>query len=52
MTGTSYLTGLSLDATSAVTGPRGGKVTMTVDGKPTVIIAGASYAGAIVITPA
>src|SRR5262249_12090664 len=30
VTGTSYLTALSLDATSAVTGHRGGKVTMTV----------------------
>jgi len=52
VTGTSYLTALSLDASSAVTGPHGGKVTMTVGGKPTAIIPGASYAGAIVIVPA
>jgi hypothetical protein len=52
VTGTSYLTALSLDATSAVTGRHDGDVTMTVDGKPTAITPGASYAGAIVVTPA
>jgi hypothetical protein len=52
VTGTSYLTALSLDATSAVTGRHGGKVTMTVDGKQTAIAQGASYTGAIVISPA
>lgn len=52
VTGPSYLTALSLDATSAVTGPRGGKVTMTVNGTPTTITPGASYTGAIVVTPA
>jgi hypothetical protein len=51
VTGPSYLTALSLDATSAVTGPRGGQVTMTVDGTPTAITPGASYTGAIVIEP-
>ena len=50
--GTSYLTALSLDATSAVAGRHGGKVTMTVDGKQTAIAQGASYTGAIVISPA
>jgi hypothetical protein len=48
--GTSYLTSLSLDATSAVSGAHGKKVTMTVDGMPTAITRGGSYAGAIVIT--
>jgi hypothetical protein len=52
VTGTSYLTALSLDATSAVTGRPGGDVTMTVGGQPTAITPGASYAGAIVVTPA
>jgi hypothetical protein len=52
VTGTSYLTALSLDASSAVTGPHGGKVTMAVGGKPTAIIPGASYTGSIVIAPA
>ena len=50
VTGTCYLTALSLDATSSVTGARGRKVTMTVDGTPTAITPGASYTGAIVIT--
>ncbi|TVZ03368.1 hypothetical protein EAS64_23475 [Trebonia kvetii] len=50
VTGTSYLTELSLDATSAVTGQHGKKVTMTVDGTPTAINPGASYTGAIVVT--
>ena len=52
VTGPSYLTALSLDATSAVTGPHGGKVTMTVNGTPTAITPGASYTGAIVVAPA
>jgi len=52
VTGTSYLTALSLDATSAVTGQHGKKVTMTVDGTTTAITPGASYTGAIVITAA
>ena len=52
VTGTSYLTALSLDATSRVTGRRGRKVTMTVDGTPTAITAGASYTGAIVVSVA
>ena len=52
VTGTSYLTSLSLDARSAVTAPRGQQVTMTVDGTPTAIKPGASYSGAIALTPA
>ena len=50
VTGTSYLTALSLDATSSVAAPGGGHVTMTVDGTPTAITPGASYTGAIVVT--
>ena len=52
VTGTSYLTSLSLDATSAVAVPPGGQVTVTVDGAATAIKPGASYTGAIVLTPA
>ena len=52
VTGTSYLTALSLDATSSVAARRGGKVTMTVDGKQTAITPGTSYTGAIVVSPA
>ncbi len=50
VTGTSYLTALSLDATSAVAARPGRRVTMTVGGEETAITPGASYAGAIVIT--
>ncbi|TDU03141.1 hypothetical protein EDD99_1558 [Streptomyces sp. 846.5] len=49
VTGTSYLTRLTLAADATVTGPRGRKVTMTVDGVTTAITAGSSYSGAIVI---
>ena len=52
VTGTSYLTALSLDATSSVTGPGRKRVTMTVDGTTTAIEPGGSYAGAIVLTVA
>ena len=52
VTGTSYLSALSLDATSRVTGPRGRKVAMTVNGTPTAITAGARYTGAIMLTVA
>jgi hypothetical protein len=52
VTGTSYLSALSLDATSRVAGPRGSQVAMSVDGTPTAITAGASYTGAIVLTVA
>jgi hypothetical protein len=50
VTGTSYLTVLSLDATSRVTAPHGRKLTMTVDGTPTAISADGSHTGAIVLT--
>jgi hypothetical protein len=49
VTGTSYLTSLTIDEVSVVKAPEGSKVTMTVDGVPTAIKAG-SYKGNIVIT--
>jgi hypothetical protein len=50
VTGTSYLTSLTLDAASVVTAPPGRQVTMTVDGTATAIAPGGSYSGAIVLT--
>jgi hypothetical protein len=52
VTGTSYLTALSLDASSSVGGPGRKQVTMTVDGTATAIEPGGSYTGAIVLTVA
>jgi len=52
VTGTSFLTALSLDAASAVTGPDGRKATMTVNGAPAAITPGSSHTGAIVVAPA
>jgi len=52
VTGTSYLTSLTLDSASAVTGPHGRKVTLTVDGTATAITPGTTYTGALVIAPA
>ena len=52
VTGTSYLSALSLDATSGVSGPGRKRVTMTVDGTATEITPGGSYTGAIVLTVA
>jgi hypothetical protein len=49
VTGTSYLTSLTISEGSVVKAPEGSKVTMTVDGVPTAINAG-SYKGSIVIT--
>jgi hypothetical protein len=51
VTGTSYLTSLTLDATSSVSAKGFGKsVTMTVDGTTTAIEAGNTYTGAIVLS--
>jgi hypothetical protein len=50
VTGTSYLTALSFDATSAVTGAQGRKVSLTVDGAATAITPGSSHTGAIVVS--
>ena len=52
VTGTSYLSALSLDATSSVGGPGRKQVTMTVDGTTTEIEPVGSYTGAIVLTVA
>jgi hypothetical protein len=53
VTGTSYLTSLTLDATSSVKAKGHGKsVTMTVDGTATAITAGDTYTGAIVLSVA
>ena len=51
VTGTSYLTSLTLDATSSVSAKGFGKsVTMTVDGTKTALKAGNTYTGAIVLS--
>lgn len=51
VTGTSYLTSLTLDATSSVSAKGFGKsVTMTVGGTTTAIKAGNTYTGAIVLS--
>ncbi|WP_406480941.1 hypothetical protein [Streptomyces sp. NBC_01615] len=50
VTGTSYLTKLTVASDAAVKAPRGKSVTMTVDGTATEIAAGGSYSGAIVLT--
>jgi hypothetical protein len=49
VTGTSYLTGLSLDEDSALVAPAGHTVSMTVGGVDTSIVPG-TYSGAIVLT--
>jgi hypothetical protein len=50
VTGTSYLSALSLDAASSVDAPGRKRVSMTVDGTATEIKPGGSYTGAIVVT--
>ena len=51
VTGTSYLTSLTLDSTSSVSAAGFGKsVTMTVDGTTTAIKAGNTYTGAIILS--
>jgi hypothetical protein len=52
VTGTSYLTRLSLAADAAVRAPLGGSVTMTVDGTTTAVTPGRTYTGAITLTVA
>ena len=52
VTGTSYLSALSIDASSSVSGPGRKQVTMTVDGTATKIEPGGSYTGAIVLSVA
>ncbi|RPE44230.1 hypothetical protein EDD90_7466 [Streptomyces sp. Ag109_O5-1] len=50
VTGTSYLSRLTLSADSAVAAPAGSTVSMTVDGEPTAIEPGGDYSGAITLT--
>ncbi|MFE2516632.1 hypothetical protein [Streptomyces mirabilis] len=50
VTGTSYLTRLTLAADAVVGAVSGKSVTMTVDGTQTAIEAGGAYSGAIVLT--
>ena len=50
VTGTSYLTALTLASDAAVRAPRGKSVTMTVDGATTAVTPGKSYTGAITLT--
>ncbi|MFF7986165.1 hypothetical protein ACFZDK_44870 [Streptomyces sp. NPDC007901] len=52
VTGTSYLTSLTLAADAAVKAPRGKSVKLTVDGTETALAAGSSYTGALVLTVA
>ena len=50
VTGTSYLTRLTVAGTASVVSPTGGAVTMTVDGTTTTIVPGTTYTGAIKLT--
>jgi hypothetical protein len=50
VTGTSYLTRLTVAGDAAVRTASGESLTMTVDGTPTAIEAGGDYSGAIVLT--
>ncbi|MFS8198249.1 hypothetical protein ACLVWQ_06135 [Streptomyces sp. CWNU-52B] len=52
VTGTSYLSALTLAADAVVKAPRGRTVTLTVDDTPTAIQAGQSYTGALTLTVA
>ncbi|MEU6192650.1 hypothetical protein [Streptomyces sp. NPDC047061] len=52
VTGTSYLTSLTLAADAAVRAPRGRSVKLTVDGTETAITAGSTYTGALTLTVA
>ncbi|MFD9434679.1 hypothetical protein [Streptomyces sp. NPDC060002] len=52
VTGTSYLSALTLASDAAVTAPSGRTVTLTVDGTATELRAGGSYTGALTLTVA
>jgi hypothetical protein len=52
VTGTSYLSVLTIDASSSVAAPSAKTVTMTVDGVSTAIEAGETYTGEITLTVA
>ncbi|MFF4658815.1 hypothetical protein [Streptomyces sp. NPDC001381] len=50
VTGTSYLTSLTLADDAAVKAPRGRTVTLTVDGTVTALTPGSTYTGALTLT--
>ncbi|MFF5184528.1 hypothetical protein ACFY30_12175 [Streptomyces sp. NPDC000345] len=50
VTGTSYLTSLTLADDAAVKAPRGGTVTLTVDGTVTALTPGSTCTGALTLT--
>ncbi|MGI5459974.1 hypothetical protein ACQEWB_43810 [Streptomyces sp. CA-249302] len=50
VTGTSYLSSLTLASDASVTAPSGKTVTLTVDGTTTAIKAGSTYTGALTLT--
>jgi hypothetical protein len=52
VTGTSYLTSLTLASAAAVKAPRGRTVTLTVDGTETALTAGSTHTGALTLTVA
>ncbi|MEU6350829.1 hypothetical protein ABZ896_16055 [Streptomyces sp. NPDC047072] len=52
VSGTSYLTSLTLAADAAVKAPRGKTVTLTVDGTATALTPGTTYTGALTLTVA
>ncbi|MCT9077372.1 autotransporter outer membrane beta-barrel domain-containing protein [Streptomyces fulvoviolaceus] len=52
VTGTSYLSALTLASDATVTAPSGRTVTLTVDGTATELKAGSSYTGALTLTVA
>lgn len=50
VTGTSYLSSLTVQKGSAITAPHGKKVVLTVDGKTTPLQAGTTYTGALTLS--
>lgn len=50
VTGTSYLTKLTVAATATVQAARGKRLTLTVDGKETALTAGSTYTGTVQLT--
>jgi len=50
VTGTSYLSSLTVEKGSQIAAPKGKKVTLTVDGVVTKLVAGTTYTGDVVLT--
>ncbi|MFT4228918.1 MAG: hypothetical protein QM602_01350 [Microbacterium sp.] len=50
VTGTSYLSSLTVEKGSSITAPKGKSVTLTVDGVVTKLVAGTTYTGDVVLT--